>query len=442
MTTNAANHAVIAGAGIAAAVTACELRRRGFHVWMIATPGIPPAMGIEAVPELAATALADLGLGDVLARAGAVAVDGFDNAWGDPARPVRVGGRWHHVERQALARALFDAASERGAHLVELPRVPQLHLDHATGAFGWADAALPATARIAIDATGRAAVWSRPTVRRDAKRATLFRGPGSAGQHRGRVAQTPTGWAYVLGHPEATTVGVIVTSHRAHQTAQRAEPAGLPDDAAAALGLLCPQEFRRERTCVAHAQWAKRPVSASTHSARLSVGDAAFACEPVAGQGIRFAIASASAAAACCATQRAIADDRSLVFQSATQYYDELVASARRRHLAQLARFASDARPAAKPVPADDVPLQFSAPILPTGIRRTEQIVPGTAIRLEDGELVRWLGGFDLLDLEVLTRRPRTASDLERALSMSGMPSLRARQLVQWCVMRGVLTPV
>lgn len=439
MTTNAANDVVIAGAGVAAAVTACELRRRGFRVWMIATPGVPASMGIEAVPGPAAVSLDEIGLGDVLARAGAVAVDGFDNAWSDPARPMRVRGRWHHVERQALARALFDTAIERGAHVVELPRVPRLHCDDATGAFGWADAALPSVARIAIDATGRAAVWSRPIVRHDAKRATLFRGPGSAAHHRGRVAQTPTGWAYALCHPQATTVGVIMASQRAHRTAQIA---AIPGDVAAVLGLECPEAFRRERACVAHTQWAERPVSASASSARLSVGDAAFACEPVAGQGIRFAIASAVAAVACCVTQRETADDRSPVFQFATQYYDEFVASARRRHVSQLGHLASDSRSAAGLRLADDMPLQFSAPIVPTGIRRGAQIVPGTAIRLGDGELARWLGAFDLLDLEVLTRQPRTARDLERALSMSGMSSLGARQLVQWCVKRGVLAPV
>lgn len=437
MTAAGAVRAVIAGTGVAGAVVACELRRRGFDVWMIETPRAPGAGGIEAVPEAVIDALASVGLGNVLPRAGAVAVHGFDNAWHDAERPVRIDGRWYHVERRALSRALREAALDRGAQLITLPRVPRLTRTGDRESFRWNDPGLPPVARVAVDATGRTAVWSRPLVHRDTKIATLFRGPGSTTPRRGRVTRTSTGWAYALSHVDATSVGVVTAAQPGEL---RAPIARLPDEVATALEVASPEAFRRDHQCVAHVQWSAQPTSTCAPSARLAVGDAAFACEPIAGQGIRFAIASAVAAAACCETEREVVDDRSAAFQAAAHYYDELVASACRRHLIQLARLAGDDRPVERAVD-DDVPLRFSAQIVPTGLRRGEHIVPGVGIRLGDGELVRWLGEFDLLELVALTRSARTARELAAKLQMRGLSSSHAHTLVQWCTARGVLAP-
>jgi 2-polyprenyl-6-methoxyphenol hydroxylase-like FAD-dependent oxidoreductase len=420
--------AVIAGAGIAGAVAACELRQRGFEVWLLEPARGRRARGIEAHAPGTVAALHALGLGSSLDRAGAVAMDGFENAWAGAARVRILDGIWHHVERAALARALRAAAIERGARVVPVERLPRLVRRDDAGPFCWDVAGLPLTSRIAVDATGRAARWSRPIARHGAQVASLFRGPGGARPRRGRIARTTSGWAYALFHPEATTVGVV--SDGRHGAAR-----ALSDEDAVALGLASPAWFRFDRRCAAHAQWAVRAASLGPDHARLAVGDAALAYEPIAGQGVRFAVTSAVAAAACC-------EARPEDLQAAARYYDEFVASARRRHIAQLDARGREAEEIQERPVGDDIALRFSAEIVPTGILRERRLVPDVGLRLSDGELVRWLGQFDLLILRELAAAPRVVRDLRETLQARGLSLVHAEALVQWCVRRGVLAPI
>jgi len=248
--------------------------------------------------------------------------------------------------------------------------------------------------------------------------------------------QTTAGWAYALFHPAATTVGVITAARR---TAPRG---ALPSELADALGLASPEAFHLERRCAAHPQWAATPSSTSPAHGRFAIGDAALAYEPIAGQGVRFAVASAVAAAACCETLRDAGRDRPGDLPAAAHYYEELVASARRRHLAQLEARAGRAADTPAVPGDDDLPLRFAADIVPAGLRQDHQIVAGVALRIADGELVRWLGRFDLMDLRELAGAPRAPRDLHVTLQARGIPRAHAEALVQWCVRRGVLAPV
>ena len=425
----AAHRVVIAGTGIAGAVAACDLRARGFEVWMLEIPR-RPVRSLEAIPAAAVAALRELRLEPCLARARAVATIGFDNAWdGDGAAHI-VDGTWFCVERDALARSLRDEAIARGAHLVAVDRIPPMSRCSATRGFRWDATGLPATTAVAIDATGRAAAWSRPTVRSATRVAMIFRGPGSRCPRRGRIVRSDASWAYALFHPHHTTVGIVAPPRRP------ARPGEIPHDIASALALSSPAAFRLERRCAAHAQWATVPASIGTAHAQLAIGDAALAYDPMAGQGIRFAIASASAASACVETLRT-GSARPDALCAAALYYDEFVASARRRHLAQLEARGTPHTP--DPAVPDDVALEFSAELVATGIRRGDRIVPDTSIRLASGELARWLGPLDLLALRTLARAPRPARELCAALRASGLTAAHAEAVLRWCLGRGVL---
>ena len=73
------------------------------------------------------------------------------------------------------------------------------------------------------------------------------------------------------------------------------------------------------------------------------------------------------------------------------------------------------------------------------GIQRGDRIVPGEAVQLPDGGLVRWVGGGDLLNQRTLTLARIPPTELIARLSVSGLTPGQASRLVEWCVARGVL---
>jgi 2-polyprenyl-6-methoxyphenol hydroxylase-like FAD-dependent oxidoreductase len=418
---------VIAGTGVAAAVLACELRRHGFEVWLIERPSAQTEEGIEALSPPAIGAFANLGLEGALARAGAVVGAGFENAWEGPDNIRFMKGPWLYVERSALARALRSEATARGARTLCQARLPPLvpSSDPEQG-FDWALPGGPRQSLGAIDATGRVARWIGKAVQRDFKVASLFRGPGTSKMRPGRVVRTGTGWAYALFHPEQTTVGLVDIGNPAK--AERR----LPTAVAEALDLSAPENFSLLRRCPANAEWAAAPIEGRL----LSVGDAAFACEPVAGQGVRFALASAMAAAAVLVGQR---DGRPA--DVTRRYYRDLVDSARTRHLAQLDAIADGFPPKQRVFVGPEQSLVFSGEIVATGLRRGDAIVEDHCLRLPDGGLVRWLGEFDLLELRVLAGIPCSWNALRAALQKRGLGCTDVENLLRWSVDRCVLRP-
>ena len=173
----------------------------------------------------------------------------------------------------------------------------------------------------AIDATGRAAAWSRPVRRQQRHVAELFEGPPCPSSLRGRVVADRGGkrCAYRVGLPGSTSVGII----RSGQSRSELDPS-----IAQSLDLPAGQFYYVGRR-PAFPQWAIEPACGR----RFAVGDAAFASDPLAGQGIRFAMASGIAAAA---AVHSLA--QSAWATLAVDYYRNFVGSARDRHLAWLAR--------------------------------------------------------------------------------------------------------
>jgi hypothetical protein len=414
---------VIAGAGVAGAVAACELLRLGWGVHLVERPG-RSASAIEALAPRAIRAFADLGLAQALERAGAVVGSGFENAWEFPGEMRIIEGPWLYVERDAMALSLRREAISRGARTVTQARLPPLKLASAAEQeYEWFTPGLPQRSFAAIDATGRAARWIGVTQRRDLKVATLFSGPGSGFMRPGRIIRTPTGWAYALFHPQLTTVGIVETP-----PSSCAEP-GVPRAIALALDLAEPESFHLTQRRPAHAQWARAAIQGRL----LAIGDSAFACEPLAGQGLYFALASASAAAAVIAN---VSDGGSE--SVAAQYYCELIAGARRRHLAQLDGLTSPPPPPSEMVEPCET-LAFCGEVIAAGVRRGDKIIEEPCLRLRDGGLVRWLGEFDLLELPAILASPCSSAVLAEALQARGLQGPRIEHLLRWSVDHEIL---
>jgi flavin-dependent dehydrogenase len=274
---------VIAGSGVAAVGVARRCLDLGRRPLLLRRALVPPP-GLEAVAPEAQAKIEALGWHEVFEAAGAVMVEGFENHW-DANKPEVHSGHYYHVDRTRLARAAFEDAVARGAAVVDCERLPDLaDLDGRPGvALGGTTLRFSA----AVDATGRAAVWSHPLRRHRRLTASIFLVDGeNSNVRRGRVVAIERGWAYRVGTGELT--GVVVLT-RDGQPASR-----IGYELAARLGLSpaeaeVPYVARRP----ANPQWCANPADGR----RLAVGDAAFAADPISGQGVHFAMASALAVA-------------------------------------------------------------------------------------------------------------------------------------------------
>lgn len=382
---------VIAGGGPAAAATAVRLRALGFAVRLLVRP-LALANGLEAVPAPVHGLLSVLGEPDLLAEAGGVEVTG-------PTLDMV------HVDRAALARTFLDRAVRRGAVVEVVPRLPP-----ATGL------APPAVAT--VDATGRSAAWSRPVLVEGHDVAWQFEGPPTADRAL-RVVHGEGWWAYRLGDRSTTWAAVVRTDGVA------------TSEVLGRLGL-DPAEmvFRGRRP--ARVQRATDPVVGR----RIAVGDAALAHDPIAGGGIRFALASAVAAATTIATW---ADDPGRT-DLASGYYTELVIGEHCRHLGfRHIIHAGSEPPAPAGRGADPTVVRFTGGIVETGLVVNGAVWPGGAVRLPDGTLSRWLGSFDLLVLARLAAEPVPRLVLLARLQEGGIEPAAARAALSWATRHGVL---
>jgi flavin-dependent dehydrogenase len=396
---------VIAGAGMAAAATAIRLRALGLRVALVVRD-LAPVAGVEAVPLRAIELLDILGAAGVVAAAGAVEVDGPTHEW--HLTRGRVPGRFMHVDRAALAKALLSMAEAHGATVQRVRRLPRPE-------------DVPAGVVALVDGTGRAAAWSRPVQTRGHAVAWQFSAP-VAEEMAGRVVRGEGWWAYRLGHPCATWVGVVTTADRLRPT--------VLDAAAARLGVpaasLVP-EGRRP----AGVQWAAQPVSGR----RIAVGDAALAHDPIAGQGIRFALGSAIAAASTVATWAEHPSRREI----ASAYYRDLVATEEARHRAVLEDLdAEGPAPLTEPDRSPAV-VRLAATVVEVPLAIDGHVELGPALRLADGAITRWVGSFDLLHLARLAADPTPRLLLVAELLDMGVDLPSARRLVSWALHNGLL---
>lgn len=424
---------VIAGDGVAATTLACLLRDDGFGVVLLTPhrrPGdsrTPTAPVIEAIPEATVRLLADVGLAPALAAADAVTVHGFDNAY-TPDAARTLDGVWTHLDRVQLARECLRAARRRGATVLPATTIgPPTNLPHDGVHVPVGQTYLHAMA--AIDATGRAARWSRPVTRNASKTATLYTGPGRTLARSGRIVRVQEdGWAYRLDHPQATTIGVI--------RRRSAAAATLDGILAGDLGINDPESFVRVGIRPAAVQWSNQPVAPG----RLAIGDAALALSPITGQGLRFAISSALAAAAVLNTWN---DGNTKL---ASDYYRRFINGVRSRHLTKLTTITSgrSSESAAADHPNRDPlnphrRLRWVSPIEQVGINHSGRIVTDKCCVLPDGGLVRWIGGFDVLLLRDAVASGQTAPKIGAQLTQLGVADTTAQALLAWAIQVGAI---
>jgi hypothetical protein len=183
----------------------------------------------------------------------------------------------------------------------------------------------------------------------------------------------------------------------------------------------------------------------------VAVGDAAFAHDPVSGQGIRFGLASALAATAVIRTWCRRPDDQSL----AARFYEEFVATERSRHCALLralygtqfdfGRLDDDWSCRGSPSlavtypPSENAYLQFVGKIESAPLHVGGLIEAGEAIRLADGGAVRWLGGVDLLRLRDYARAPIRLDELAKLIAAGGVTMKQSLKVIEWCYAKKIL---
>lgn len=409
---------VIGGDGIAASALACVLRDSGFGVILIPPRRRRSFRGviIEALPQAAVHLMHDIGLTQSLLAAAPVAVSGFDNRYAER----QLAGVWTHVDRARLAERCFTEARRRGATVVRQP-APQAPADQdATPRIRLGGNDIPVFAL--VDATGRPARWSRPVRRALPATAAVYAGPGAVDPGCGVVDYVGDRWAYRLDHPTASTLGVIGKT-----ACPEPELARL----AAAVGVDSPRRLTLISTCCASVQWADQPV----RRRQLAIGDAALALNPIAGQGIRFALSSALAAAA---VLRTWADGQE---ELASAYYRSYVAGVRERHLAKLRGLHRhrDRVPSHDVTVPGDSRFAFVAPSRFVGQNRDGRIVAAECFVLADGGLVRTVGGVELHWLREAAACNPTFTELCDALIHHDMGGESATLVVGWALRHGVL---
>jgi flavin-dependent dehydrogenase len=402
---------LIGGAGIAAGAAALRLSSMGFRPLLLATGGrITP--GAEAIPETALALFAELEIQDLLVQAGGVVIEGFDNHW-NPEEPVLRSGRWIHVERASLAKVILQEAVKRGACVRICKSLPKLSVNSESASIVLESARLHFQA--AVDATGRSAVWSRPIQRVGNQVADIF-SVAAAPYLRSRVLRRSGKWAYRIGLKNHATVALVAEegTRRNHPDATTRE----------ALGIHGRLQFVGRRA--AFPQWSESPVEFR----RLAVGDAALAYDPIAGQGICFALSSVLAATAVIKTWQASPAANA----SAERFYRDFVAQRRQRHLAFLDHMHAGHLPperAAEPLPEEIV---FSGRTARTDLQIDSQIAEAEAVVLPDGSAVRWVGDVDLLRLRELVARPVRSSRVIESLVSARRPPSQVIALLHWCI--------
>jgi hypothetical protein len=399
---------LIAGAGIAAGSAALRLLQLDFIPHLLAVDR-REISGVEMLPAATHPLLETLGLGAVLAALRPTRATGLLQRWGtgDELRP----GRALHVDRLALRDAVLAEAVRRGAVVERVARLPPRPIPIQNGVRCGERRVFAA-----LDATGRRAAWSQPTVKYGRMQADLFAGALAEPPHGGVVARLASGWAYCAAYGGIATIGVVAPPRpRAdHGTAEAIAVLGVtPAGALTYLG-------RRP----AFPQAAVKPIKERV----LAIGDAAFAHDPIGGRGISFALGSAFAAAATLRSWRDHPEQRAV----ARLYYRRYVAAEQSKHLAFLRQFY--AAPRERPSLELPASLRWRGRIIRSAMAFADGITAGDAVELPDGGEARWLGRFDLLRLSHICARALPSSTVLALLEKDGLAAEQARSLLIWAL--------
>jgi hypothetical protein len=413
---------VIAGTGVAGSLAAIMLSRAGFDAVLL-DRDLKTLRATECVPQPVIRLLEHLGLESLIADARCEEFSHFENEWAENKSQLHH-GPWFHFERTAFARAFLGRAKQDGAEVIKVDKLPSPQYEEGCIALEWAD--IKRLFRGAIDATGRACAWSRPIKKVGRQVARLYEIPASRSMC-GKVIRHPTGWAYRLPCNDRMTIGVVDTAH--------GSKFGLDNEIAARLDAPAGKvTYLGGRS--AGAQWSINPV---THR-KVAIGDAAFACDPIAGQGIRFAVHSALHSIAVVSGWADTVPGE----KPPERFYNNFVTQARLRHIAFLDELRATPTSLTS-APDDSRPVmpkyvRFSGTVRPTELSVDQEIVRDQALVLQDGFDVRWIGGIDILRLRDLAQSPIRAEVLINLLESQHVKRHAAISLISWCLRHGVLT--
>jgi flavin-dependent dehydrogenase len=409
---------VVAGTGVAAAAVASRLIDAGCTVSLLRRPA-PSFQGAEILPPEARAQVEALGWNEVFDDADASVVESFENHWNRD-EPFVKPGPFLHVERTALARSALNFVAKRGATVHDVQRLPPLGTNNSEVVLVELDGSLRRF-DAAIDATGRTAAWSKPVRRQGCQLADVFEGPPGSTPWRGRVVSENARerWAYRAGLVAYTTVGVVALGSPQRE---------LDPTLARALDVSA-GNYRFVGRRPSFSQWAAEPIVGR----RLAIGDAAFASDPLAGQGLRFAMASALAAAA--AVDALVRANRPAL---AFEYYQDFVNSARARHHSALSDLDAGPAPSAAVSRVPEI-VRFTARPRLAALNVGGALASDVAYEFPDGGLVRWVGGFDLRVLARLAHQPILAHELSTRLRAEGLSAMDTHRLIVFCLSRDIL---
>ena len=341
--------ALIVGAGPAGAASALALVRLGFRVAVLDAPRTPgPRIG-ESLAGVALHALAELGLRERFLSQPRRPTYLTRSAWGGAIREKHSiqhrHGPDHHVDRAEFDAWLGREAEAAGATWLRGARLGAVERDGERDGYRVhvvATSAEPAVlrARFLLEASGRAAWLGRKL---GAERWRPDRLVGVARFYRAPalepcifVESAPTGWWYSAPLPAGEAVAMWITD------------AGSPDARAVQRAdwdrCLSQAPLTHERLRAAselgpaHA-YAAGPALTCWDASQpwLPVGDAALAGDPIAGEGLCFALRSALEAASAIAL--ASRSERGVFAR-----YQRGVRAVFEQHLAQRARIYADVR--------------------------------------------------------------------------------------------------
>jgi flavin-dependent dehydrogenase len=309
--------AVVVGAGPAGAVAAAELARRGVRVLLVDRSAFPRAKACGCcLNGRALAALAEAGLGDVLARLGAVPLTTFRLCIGGKSVTLPLPGGVA-VSREAFDAALVEAAVGRGAEFLPQARAAMRvgARSVSEGVFPLAHASGSERRLTLLHAAGQFEVRADVVLAADGLGgALLSRGgipcPGVPGARIGAAAITDTGepfyrlnTIYMTCGPAGYT-GLVRLEDGRLDVACAVQPAAVRD--AGGPGEVVCDLLRRAGWPVPaglrDGPW--RGTPALTRQARHVAGDRLFALgdatgyvEPFTGEGMAWAISSAVAVA-------------------------------------------------------------------------------------------------------------------------------------------------
>lgn len=290
---------LILGGGPAGCATALALRRHApeLVVTIVEASTRERARVAETLAPSALPLLERLGLGERFRTLGALRSAGLVSTWGlregvtvDDALS-RMGGAGFHLDRGAFDRMMLEAAAEAG---IEVRKGVRLRgCERVEGLWRFEDGL---AACFVIDATGRPAVFAR---RLGGKRfeldgqiglSALFVGAGQ--DRRLLIEPVEEGWFYSALLPDGRRAVALFTDrdlardlrlHDPREWCQRVEQTrGLKDWIA---GKIPPTRLQTHAASTCHLE---TPIGEGW----LAVGDAAFAFDPLAGQGLVKALAN------------------------------------------------------------------------------------------------------------------------------------------------------